>query len=278
MKKLFHVTLVILGLALTFTQNSNAEYNPSSINNDQEQIWSYDWDSAMGRKLLKRSNYNDDFYSLLNFYQPQINPLYCSAATGVMILNALNYGNISNQKINQIIKPKNLGSDIIEYPLYSQEGFFNEKTDSIKNRYIINFKAPKEIKYNRPFYDPGLTLSEFQQILTEIYDLKVEKITADTNDEAAIDKLKQQLKEILVDDTKYLVANFHGEILGKTTQGHISPIVAYNYRSNAVLIMDVALHKNKWYWVKLDQLYRSMNTKDGKTYRGYLVISKKKED
>ncbi len=39
--------------------------------------------------------------------------------------------------------------------------------------------------------------------------------------------------------------------------------------------MDVAGHKNSWYWVKIKDLLQSMNTKDGDNYRGYLIIKNK---
>ena len=56
------------------------------------------WNSEEGLKRLSRSQFKNDFYQLVNFFQPQINPIYCGAASSVMILNAFNYGKIASQK------------------------------------------------------------------------------------------------------------------------------------------------------------------------------------
>lgn len=278
MKKKFNIIFVIAAFCLIYAQNSianNLILSKLDNQNQSEITESINWDSKIGLQLLNESDYKNDFYQLLNFYQPQINPLYCSAATGVIILNALNYGQIPNQINQQIIKPSEIGGGIIEFNLYNQQDFFNEQTDLIKNKQIIDLKAPKTIKYNRANYDPGLTLDEFADILSKTYELEVNKIHINLINQEISENFTKSLIEILKDNNSFLVVNFDGKILGKETRGHISPIVAYNEKNNKVLIMDVALHKNKWFWTDLDFLLKAMNTKDGKNYRGYLVISKK---
>jgi hypothetical protein len=92
--------------------------------------------------------------------------------------------------------------------------------------------------------------------------------------EDEIINFRKLLKKILSDKNKFLVANFDGKILGAKTNGHISPIVAYNQDSDEILILDVALHKNQWYWVNISDLLKAMNTKDGENYRGYAILYK----
>lgn len=54
----------------------------------------------------------------------------------------------------------------------------------------------------------------------------------------------------------------------------MSPIVALDTVSDSLLVMDVVDHKNDWYWARVADLVKAMNTKDGNNYRSYLVISK----
>lgn len=233
------------------------------------------WNSVEGLKRLKTSKFNNDFYQLVNYYQPQINPLYCSVATGVMLLNALNSNDeIPSQKENEIKKPQAIGGGVSEFHSYSQLSFLNEKTDKIKKREIIQLKQPKEIKDGKEIYDAGLSLTDYANILTKAYDLKVELNYIDKNDEKLVKKFRDDLKKYLVEDKKFVVVNFDGQIINNKTKGHVSPVVAYDEESDSILVLDPALHKNTWYWVDLQSLYKAMNSKDGDSYRGYLIVSK----
>jgi len=258
---MFKKNLLTLFIALTF---SNAVF-ATEINNQIE-----NWNSAEGIKRLERSQFKNDFYQLANFYQPQINPLYCSAATGTMILNALNYGNIPSNKDFEIHRPESAGGGVSEFHLHSQQTFFNEKTNLVKKREIIDLKEQNAQKK----YDAGLSLLDFSKILAQAYHLKTKLIYAEKNDEKSVTKFRETLKKNLAENKHFIVVNFDGKILGQKTGGHISPITAYDEESDSVLILDVALHKNQWFWAPVSQLFVAMNSKDDNTYRGYLVISR----
>lgn len=232
------------------------------------------WGSTEGFARLENAKFKNDFYQLINFYQPQINPLYCSAASSVIILNAINTPNnkAPSQKNLEVARPKSLGGEVIEFKSFSQTSFFNEKTDKIKKREIIDFKKPKSVQNGKEIYDPGLSLKEMTRILQEVYDLNV--TLTYVNDKASISKFRSVLKKVLNENKKFLVVNFDGKKLGLGTRGHISPIAAFDEESDSVLVLDVALHKNSWYFVSVEDLFRAMNTKDGDNFRGYLVISK----
>ncbi len=233
------------------------------VENSQAEMWS----SAEGLKRLERSEFKSDFYQLVNFYQPQENPLFCSIATATMIRNAFEYGNILSQKEGEVLKPE---GGIISYPLYSQKDFFNEETEKVKKRSIIEFKEPVQGAEN---FDPGLSLSDFAKML-QVHNFKVKLIYVKKNDAAAAEKFRQVLRNILNENSVFLVGNFDGKFLGKTTRGHISPIVAFDEGSDSVLVLDSALHKNQWYWVEVSKLIEAMNTRDAKNYRGYLMVSR----
>lgn len=223
------------------------------------------WNSAEGLKKLERSKFKNDFYQLVNFYQPQENPLFCSVATATMIRNALNYGNISSQKTGEIRKPD---GTISEYHLYAQKDFFNAETEKVKKRAIVEFKEPVAGTEN---FDAGFNFADFSKML-RIHGLKIELIYVEKNDEKTTEKFRKVLKKIFVENKKFVVVNFDGKVLGKETRGHVSPVVAYDEETDSVLVLDAALHKNQWYWVEVAKLVAAMNTKDGEDYRGYLVV------
>jgi len=208
---------------------------------------SENWNSEDGLKQLSQSQFKNDFYQLANFYQAQINPFYCSAASSVIILNAINQKNI-----------------------YKQEDFFNQKTDEIKLKTIILNQQQNAKGEN----DPGLTLTNLHKILTKVYNLNSKINFVKKVDKKSINNFRKIVMEITRDSQKFLLINFDGKILGNKTSGHISPLVSYDENSDSVLIMDVALHKNQWFWTKLETLYQAMNSKDGESFRGFLIVEK----
>ncbi len=233
------------------------------------------WNSPQGMKRFEESLFKNDFYQLANYYQPQINPLYCSIATSVILLNAMHPNDeIPSQAVGEVRRPDSEGGTIIEYHSYSQLSFLNEKTDKIKKRDIIQLKAPLNIKSGKKIYDAGLSLSDFSDILSQVYGLKSKVKSLKRNDQKSVNVFREELKKYLSDSENFVVVNFDGTVLGTKTSGHFSPVGAYDQATDSVLIMDVALHKNPWYWAPLTKLYDAMNTRDGYVYRGYAVVSR----
>ena len=228
------------------------------------------WNSQQGINNLATANYKQDFYHLAHLYQPQKNPLYCGIASSAIILNALNIGskNIVNS-VNQVAKPAQYGGGKIDFYFYTQNDILNNYTDQIKNKNIINFQQ----KNTANKYDPGLSLKDLADIL-KIHAVSSQLHYADNLKK--IKKFRKYLKKYLNLKTHYIIANFNGKILGAKTGGHISPIVAYNKKTEQILILDVAAHKNSWYWVDIELFYQAMHSKDGDKYRGYLIVSQNK--
>ena len=238
--------------------------------NGKKQIIITPWNSKEGIKNLANSSYKQDFYNLAHHYQPQNNPIYCGIASSAIILNAFNLGteNII-QSVNKVRKPVKYGSKFIHFNFYSQNDILNKDTNKIKDKNIIDFKQVN----NKNNYDPGLTLRQLADILI-IHKLDVSLYYANHSIAKGLKKFRKKLKKTLNKKYQYVIANFNGKILGAKTSGHISPIVAYNKENDEILILDVAAHKNSWYWVDIGKFYQAMHTKDGNQYRGYLVISK----
>jgi protoporphyrinogen oxidase len=74
----------------------------------------------------------------------------------------------------------------------------------------------------------------------------------------------------------FVIVNFLRRALGEEIGGHISPLGAYDEKSDRFLILDVARYKYPPVWVKTADLFDAMNTpdsdNDNKT-RGYVLVS-----
>ena len=222
------------------------------------------WNSPNGIKKFETSQYKNDFYQLVNFYQSQNNPIYCAVAVATTLLNVFNYPEISNQITHQTIKPN---GEVIPFPLFSQDNFFNDKTNKIKHQEVIEFK--KTNKNNE--YDPGISLGDFAKILKTAYSLKTTVYYQKNSDP---NKFREIVKKVINDNNSFLVINFDGLVLENKTRGHMSLVSAYQQDRDEVLVLDAALHKNQWQWVSLSNIVSAMNTKDGKQYRGYMTVEK----
>ena len=229
------------------------------------------WNSQQGQQRLLRSTHKNDYFQLAHHFQPQANPLYCGIASSVIVLNALRMkkNSVPSQSLVEMDKPQALGGGRLSYPSYSQLTFLNEKTDVVKPRNLIEMK---DLNSSKEELDPGLKLSQLKKIL-EVYNSKIEIFYADKDGEAAVDKFRKHLKLILKEDKKFLLVNFYGKTMGTQAEGHISPVAAYEGKTDSVLLLDVAGYLNPWYWVPVEHLYLAMHTLDGDTHRGYLIIS-----
>lgn len=233
------------------------------------------WNSEEGIVRFRNSNYKTDFYQLVHNFQPQINPLYCGIATSVILLNSfrLPVQKVPSQKALEVPTPKVWGGDTIPFPIYTQWTLLNKETDKVKTRKLINLNnITPENTDDATQFDPGLTLYQLKLIL-EVYQTNVKIKYADLKIREGVQDFRENVKSTLSDSSTFLVANFYGRAIGATTGGHISPLAAYDENTDSVLILDVAGHKNPWYWVSICDLYKAMHTKDGNDFRGWLVVT-----
>lgn len=260
----YNKVLLAIFFIATAPYKAQAEY--LDLNPGNEQVIS--WASEEGKKRLSSANYKQDFFSLAHNFEAQINPLYCGAASSVIILNSLKLGKeeIPSQADLQIITPEEYGAKVIEYRRFSQQTVFNKITEQAKKKSVIELQE----KNKQGEYDPGLTLAQLKEVL-DAYGLHITLFYA--ND---LKIGKEEFRKILIQSLNqtdnFLLANFYGKNLGLASSGHISPIAAFDQETDSILILDVAGHKNPWYWVDIDAFYLSMNTRDGNEHRGYLLV------
>ena len=266
----FCVSLMLIVSAHAGEKTTNyGVFGPSSFSPQGETVL-IRWDTEEGQTRLARSSYKNDFFQLADNFQPQANPLYCGIASSVIVLNAmrLNRNEVPSQRSLEVVVPSSMGGGRLQYREYSQMTLLDERTEPVKARVVIELKNAGD---GAGKIQPGLTLAQLKGIL-EAYHARVVLHYVDTDSEDAIRSFRKDLKAVLTDSERFLVVNFKGKALGTSTDGHISPVAAYDEQSDSVLVLDVAGHRNPWYWAPAADLYGAMHTLDGEHYRGYLVI------
>jgi len=237
------------------------------------------WFTAEGQRRLARSHSKKDFYQLAHHYQPQLTPVYAGVASAVIVMNGVRLPThaMKSQRESEIAKPPALGGGIIPFPAYNQVNFFNEATDAVKNRKELGLQNVTPSNQNdKSQFKPGTSLSELKGLLG-VYQFTAVVQEASAEPKLGAPAFRKVLKSVLSENDHFLLANFKGDDLGASTEGTVSPLVAYDAQSDSVLVLDVTGHKNPWYWAPVDAFYRSMHTQYGAgTWRGWLTVSQTK--
>jgi hypothetical protein len=71
----------------------------------------------------------------------------------------------------------------------------------------------------------------------------------------------------------YVIVNYQRRAVGQNGGGHISPLAAYDERSDAFLLLDVNPAAASWVWMPAATLIGAMRTFDTVENRGYLLVS-----
>ncbi len=92
--------------------------------------------------------------------------------------------------------------------------------------------------------------------------------------DSSIDAFRTTAEQNLQTPGDFIVVNYERAALGQVESGHISPLAAYDAKSDRLLILDVAAYKYPPVWVATADLWNAMNTIDatsGRT-RGYATV------
>jgi len=207
------------------------------------------WDSPPGEKLFYQSHLSQNALHLIAQFLTQDNLTYCSIASSVMVLNALN--------ISAPADP-----DHPPYKFFTQTNFFSKNIQAI-------LPAAK-VQHS------GATLDEISRALLT-YPINVKTIHADHINET---QFRYLAKQALAQDNTYIIVNFLRTGLGEQGNGHMSPLAAYDEKSDRFLLLDVARFRYPSVWVKTADLWRAINTidKDANAYRGFVVVSLKEKN
>lgn len=220
---------------------------------------------------LTRAAAKVDFFHLANHFESQENLAYCGPTSATIVLNALR---ADDKTITKPRDPalfpseyrKNLppGLDPV-FARYTQSMFFDDATTGVKTRdqFFGKPKAPGE----KP--SPGLELREFAGILAA-HGLATElRVADDKLDDATI---RRELVANLATADDYVVINYFRPALGQQGGGHLSPLGAYDKRSDSFLVLDVNPNGHPWVWVPAPMLIAALRTADVHENRGYVLV------
>ena len=240
------------------------------------------WGTKESNEMIMKTRYNKPFFALVNHFAGQVYPTSCGPASARIVLSAIyerthtlfpideehslyKYKN-GNDCGKFIVSERNVfdvyqgNEDEYDYDVIARQkkhnckmanGEFSGGIDAEKLAYIIDLHKPAKATY---------------------YEVKPENATKDD-----INEFRKVIKDIMLSEGKYMIANYHLGAMYPITSGHFSPVVAYEPITDMVLIMDVASHLGTWSWIKFEELYRAMNTIVNGNARGYIIIEEAKD-
>lgn len=198
----------------------------------------------IGQQRLLDSSYRQAYFPLATYFETQRNQAYCSVATSVIVLNAMEL-------------PRPASALYPDFPFFTQDNFF----DGIDARIAQPEVVAKE----------GMTLDQLSTVLSH-HAVTVQKIPGDTLELPAFREL---LKTHLRESNRFVLLNFNRRLIGQKGGGHWSPLAAYHAASDSALLMDVARYKYPPVWVPLADLLAAAQDPDSVSNqpRGVVVVS-----
>jgi hypothetical protein len=201
--------------------------------------------SAEGEKLLLESQAIKDYFPLSIQYVTQDHPAYCGVASSVMILNALSV-------------PAPIAPEFRTYHFFNQANLFdNPQTQQVMTADLVK--------------KGGMTLEQLGKILQSY---PVETVVYH-GDDVTLDEFRSSLVKNLQQPNNFILVNYDRDAIAQKGGGHISPVAAYNDKSDRFLVLDVSRYKYPPIWVKTEELWQAINTVDpsSKKTRGFVLVS-----
>lgn len=202
--------------------------------------------SARGEAFLLEAQPLAAYFPISVTFVTQKTQAYCGVASIVMTLNAIGV-------------PAPTSPEYQPYATFTQENLLDERTDAILPRAVLARQ--------------GMTLDQLGGLLA-LHPIGVDVHHAT---EGGLDEFRARASAALAAQDRFVVVNYLRKALGQERGGHISPLGAYDAKTDRFLILDVARYKYPPVWVTAADLYAAMNTtdadNDNKT-RGYVLVSK----
>ena len=130
------------------------------------------------------------------------------------------------------------------YEKYTPNNVLNERTKTrleVLGKPILIDGDPKS--------DFGLQLRQLAQVLRSHGVKVVTRVVDESTDAAAV---RRELAANLATGDDFVLVNYARRSMGQQGGGHISPLGAYDERSDSFLIMDVNPNRAPWVWVRSD--------------------------
>jgi hypothetical protein len=198
-----------------------------------------------GEVDFAESDAREAFFPLASNFVTQKTQAYCGVASIVMVLNAL-------------ALPAPAVPEYEPYRTFTQDNVLSERTDVV---------LPRETLAHQ-----GMTLDQIGGILA------TQPVKAEVHhaSDSSVDEFRKLTSAYLREPGHFVIVNYLRKALGEQAGGHISPLGAYDGKTDRFLILDVARYKYPPVWVKAADMFAAMNTpdaaNDNKT-RGFVLVT-----
>ena len=205
-----------------------------------------DLTSPEGETDLLESGALEAYFPISINFVTQKTQAYCGVASMVMVLNALRVPTPSTPEYQP-------------YHTFTQDNVLDAASDAV---------LPRDLLARQ-----GMTLDQLGAILS----LRGARADVRHAAEGSLDGFRAEARDALAARGRFVIINYQRAALGQLMGGHISPLAAYDEKTDRFLVMDVARYKYPPVWVKTVDLFAAMNTpdaaNDNKT-RGYVLVAK----
>ena len=198
-----------------------------------------------GEVYFGESDAREAYFPLADNFVTQKTQSYCGVASMVMVLNALGL-------------PAPSVPEYEPYRTFTQDNVLSERTDAV---------LPRETLARQ-----GMTLDQLGGILA------TQPVHAEVHhaSDSSVDEFRRLASAYLREPGHFVIVNYLRKALGEETGGHISPLAAYDRKTDRFLILDVARYKYPPVWVKAADMFAAMNTPDvvnGNKTRGFVLVT-----
>jgi hypothetical protein len=200
-----------------------------------------------GEALLIGAEAREAYFTLVSNYLTQQTQSFCGVASMVMVFNAM-----------QLPAPE--VPAYAPYRTFTQDNVLDARTEAILPRDTI--------------LKQGITLDQMGALLA----VQPVNVTVRHASDSSLDSFRSEASSHLQQSGQFVLVNYFRNALGQQKGGHFSPLAAYDKDSDRFLILDVARYKYPPVWVKAEELFAAMNTKDSDNddkSRGYVLIARK---
>ena len=229
-----------------------------------------EWASGESAQRLSRSSHKTDFFSLSNHFVSQDNSIFCGPVSSAIVLNALRLGRREGLPRDR----RSIAEDEMDWLPLGADPFYEKYTPNN----VLNEGTKTRLEVlGKPILIDGKLKSDFglqlRQLARVLRSHGVEVLTRVVDESTDVAAVRRELAANLATGDDFVLVNYARRSLGQQGGGHISPLGAYDERSDSFLIMDVNPNRAPWVWVRADDLIAAMRTFDTVENRGYLLVS-----
>jgi hypothetical protein len=200
--------------------------------------------TTQGQQWFLEADAREAYWPLAAEFVSQKNGAFCGVATLVMVLNSLE-------------TPAPALPGVETFASFTQDNVFDARTEAIVTQEKILRR--------------GMTLDELGGLFAR-FGLTAKVVHAS---QSSLDAFRSAAVEQLSTKKRHVVVNYLRSSLGQLRGGHISPLAAYDGKTDRFLVLDVARFKYPPVWIKAAELFDAMSAIDegneGRS-RGFILV------